>query len=149
MGSLGVACCHLALCSQLDKGWKMDWEGGKVKVTRSYDITIQPASAHYGHKPKSLLPLTPIQQYSSCLPPSNRPLFPLLSVSLPSSPFLFPFLHRSLYFFFLPLSLSLSSSLSGWTGTEPTNTAIKRTPVWVWKLYQGLTTLTLPLHTLT
>lgn len=87
----------------------------------------------------------------------NTPLFsPTLHscVTLSTSLFLviFPPSCFSIYSFFpLPFSLSLFLflSLSGWTGTEPTNTAIKRTPVWVWKHYQGLPKLTLPLHTLT
>lgn len=50
--------------------------------------------------------------------------FLFLSISLPP-----PF-----HFFFLPSFISL---WSGWTGIEPTNTAIKRTPVLVWKRYRG------------
>ena len=96
-------------------------------------IFSPPASDHlpFPNSPHLPLPQSPVQLLFS----SHIFSIPL-SLCLPSS-------------LSCSLSLSLSLSLSGWTGTEPTNTAIKRTPVWVWKHYQGLATLTLPLHTLT
>lgn len=149
---LSLLCAH----NWIKNGKQFGWWGGKVKVTRSYDITDQPAVSHHVNWPESLLPLCPIQQHSLCMPPMSSSFqivhFFLYSPSLClASKFSFSLLFSPSPSLFLPssLPLSLALSLSGWTGTEPTNTAIKRTPVWVWKRYQGLATLTLPLHTLT
>lgn len=69
------------------------------------------------------------------------------------SPYVSAYSCFSLFLILCSLSLTLPASPwptpSALTGTEPTHTAIKRTLVWVWKHYQGLAKLTLPLHTLT
>lgn len=76
--------------------------------------------------------------------------FPSLSIPVYFPASFFPnFSSNRLWVLVSSLPFSLFLPLSVWTGTEPTNTAIKRTPVSVWKHYQGLAKLTLPLHTLT
>lgn len=76
--------------------------------------------------------------------------FPSLFIPVYFPASLFPnFSSNRLWVLASSLLFSLFLPLSVWTGTEPTNTAIKRTPVLVWKHYRGLAKLTLPLHTLT
>lgn len=130
----------IVLCLQLDKGWKTVCGGCEVKdqVLRYHWQTCCCLWCLPAKIPSTFVSYTTIFSMISF---QTLCFFSL--VLIPVSPF------QLLFSIFLRHTLSLCLSLPGWTGKEPTNTAIKRTPVWVWKHYQGLAKLTLPLHTLT
>lgn len=76
--------------------------------TRSYDITDRPAVTHLVHRPKFLLPLYPVQQYSPCLPPAISS-FQTIQFSFYFTSLFSPF---QLFFYFLSsVALFISSSL--------------------------------------